>query len=115
MLVLADALALLNDHWAKVLGLALGFLPVWWGIYQARRQWRAHEFMSRFSVSLNILRQDPDGPVLWIPAAGEYDVEEIFHRNRTAVKIVLRTSQSNRSSPLPLPGWSGAMIWQGTR
>ena len=33
----------------------------------------------------------------------------------TAVGIVLRTSQSNRSSPLPLPGWRGAMIWQGTR
>jgi hypothetical protein len=93
-LVLADALTLLSDHWAKALGLVIGFIPVLWGIYQARRQWRTHEFMSRFSVSLNILRQDPEGSVLWIPAAAEYDVEEVFHRNRTAVKIIRKAARA---------------------
>ena len=50
--------------------------------------------MSRFSVSLNVLRPDHDGTVLWIPAAGEYDVEEVFHRNRTATKIVRKAASA---------------------
>jgi hypothetical protein len=90
--MLENALASLKEHWAKLFAVALGFLPVLWGIYQARRQWRTRQFMSRFSVSLNILRADPDGMVLWIPAAAEYDVEEVFHRNRTAVRIVRRAA-----------------------
>jgi hypothetical protein len=50
--------------------------------------------MRRFSVSLNVLRQDHGGTVLWIPAAGEFDLEEVFHRNRTAVKIVRRAASA---------------------
>jgi hypothetical protein len=84
----ADALALLQEHWPKLVGLIVGFIPVLWGIYRARRLWRTRDFMNRFSISLNILRQDEEGSVLWIPAAGEYDVEEVFHRNRTGSKIV---------------------------
>ena len=94
MLLLENTLALLKEHWPKLVGLALGFIPVLWGIYRARRQWRAREFMSRFSVSLNVLRPDHDGTVLWIPAAGEYDVEEVFHRNRTATKIVRKAASA---------------------
>jgi hypothetical protein len=90
--VLESALALVKEHGAKLVGLALGFVPVLWGVYQARRQWRTRQFMSRFSVSLNILRRDPAGTVLWIPAAGEYDVEEVFHRNRTALRIVRKAA-----------------------
>jgi hypothetical protein len=90
--LLENTLAFLTEHWPKLLGLALGFLPVLWGIYRARRQWRAREFMSRFSVSLNVLRHEPGGTVLWIPAAGEYDVAEVFHRNRTAAQIVRKAA-----------------------
>jgi hypothetical protein len=92
--MLENALTLLNEHWSKLAGLALGFIPLLWGIYRARREWRKREFMSRFSVSLNILRPDHDGTVLWIPAAGEYDLEEVFHRNRTAVKIVRKAASA---------------------
>jgi hypothetical protein len=88
MLLLENALTFLKEHWPQLAGLSLGFIPVLWGIYRARREWRTRQFMSRFSVSLNILRDDQGGTVLWIPAAGEYDLEEVFHRNRTAVKIV---------------------------
>jgi hypothetical protein len=90
--MLDHVLALLKEHWPKLAGLALGFLPVLWGIYRARREWRKREFMSRFSVSLNVLRPDPGGPALWIPAAGEYELEEVFHRNRLAVKIVRKAA-----------------------
>jgi hypothetical protein len=94
MLLLEDALTLLKEHWPKLLGLALGFIPVLWGVYRARRQWRAREFISRFSVSLNVLRPEPDGTVLWIPAAEECDLEEVFHRNRTGVKIVRKAASA---------------------
>jgi len=92
--MLENALALLKEHWSKVFWLALGFIPVLWGIYQARREWRKREFMRRFSISLNILRSDPNGTMLWIPAAGEYDLEEVFHRNRTGVKIVRKAARA---------------------
>ena len=85
-------LTFLQEHWSKFAGVALGFVPVLWGIYRARREWRKREFMSRFSITLNILRPDADGAVLWIPAAGEFELEEVFHRNRTAVKIVRRAA-----------------------
>jgi hypothetical protein len=90
--MLEHVLALLEAHWPKLAGLALGFIPVLWGIYRARREWRKREFMSRFSVSLNVLRPDPQGTALWVPAAGEFDLEEVFHRNRLAVKIVRKAA-----------------------
>ena len=86
------ALTFLKDHWSKFIGLIVGFIPVLWGIYRARREWRKREFMSRFSISLNVLRQDAEGTTLWLPAAGEYDLEEVFHRNRMAVKIVRKAA-----------------------
>jgi hypothetical protein len=92
MLMLETALTFLKDHWSKFIGVIVGFIPVLWGIYRARREWRNRQFMSRFSISLNVLRPDPDGMTLWIPAAGEYDLEEIFHRNRMAVKIVRKAA-----------------------
>src|SRR5262249_61947628 len=92
MLMLETALTFLKDHWSKFIGVIVGFIPVLWGIYRARREWRNRQFMSRFSISLNVLRPDPDGMTLWIPAAGGYDLEEIFHRNRTAVKIVRKAA-----------------------
>ena len=84
--------ALFQEHWPKLAGVALTAVPVLWGVYQAWRQWRTREFMSRFSISLNILRDDNGRRVLWIPAAAELDLEEVFHRNRTAVRIVRRAA-----------------------
>jgi hypothetical protein len=90
--MLEHLLPLLKEHWPKLAGLALGFIPVLWGIYRARREWRKREFMSRFSISLNVLRPDHNGTALWIPAAGEYNLEEVFHRNRLAVRIVRKAA-----------------------
>jgi hypothetical protein len=84
--------ALLREHWPKIAGVAITAIPVAWGIFRAWRQWRTREFMSRFSVSLNILRQDNGRRVLWVPAAEEFELEEVFHRNRTAVRIVRRAA-----------------------
>jgi hypothetical protein len=92
--MLENALTLLQGHWSKLVGLTLGFIPVVWGIYRARREWRTREFMSRFSISLNVLRAEENGTMLWIPAAGEYDLEEVFHRNRVAVKIVRKAASA---------------------
>jgi hypothetical protein len=82
----------LKEHGLKALWVVPTLIPVLWGIYQARRQWKTREFMSRFSVSLNMLRPDPDGQVLWLPAAEEFQLEEVFHRNRTAVRIVRKAA-----------------------
>jgi hypothetical protein len=92
--LLDNALTFLNEHWSKLVWPALGLVPVLWGIYRARRQWQTREFTSRFSVSLNVLRPGPDGTVLWIPAAEECDLEEVFHRNRTGVKIVRKAASA---------------------
>jgi len=89
---LQTGLELLRDHWAKALWLVPTLIPVLWGIYQARRQWKTREFMSRFSISLNMLRQQGEGVMLWLPAAEELQLEDVFHRNRTAVRIVRKAA-----------------------
>ncbi len=89
---LQTCLELLREHWAKSLWLVPTLIPVLWGIYQARRQWKTREFMSRFSISLNMLRQQAEGAVLWLPAAEELQLEDVFHRNRTAVAIVRKAA-----------------------
>ena len=89
---LQTCLELLREHWAKSLLVAPTLIPVLWGIYQARRQWKTREFMSRFSISLNMLRQQGEDAVLWLPAAEELQLEDVFHRNRTAVAIVRKAA-----------------------
>jgi hypothetical protein len=89
---LQSGLDLVKDHWAKSLWLIPTAVPVLWGIYQARRQWKTREFMSRFSISLNMLRREGDHVVLWLPAAEEMQLEDVFHRNRTAVRIVRKAA-----------------------
>lgn len=89
---LRTCLEFLGEHWAKFLWLVPTVIPVLWGIYQARRQWKTREFMSRFSISLNMLRQQGDEAVLWLPAAEELQLEDVFHRNRTAVRIVRKAA-----------------------
>lgn len=90
--VLGSLLALVKEYWAQISFLLLTLIPILWGIYRARRQWRAREFMSRFSVSLNILRHEDGHDVLWIPAAAEYELEDVFHRNKTAMNIVRKAA-----------------------
>jgi hypothetical protein len=82
----------LKTHGSQVGWIVVPLVPLLWGIYQARRQWKTREFMSRFSISLNMLRPEGDGMVLWLPAAEEFQLEEVFHRNQTAVRIVRKAA-----------------------
>ncbi len=94
MQFLGTMLAFVKDYWWLISFLVLTLVPILWGIYRARRQWRTREFMSRFSISLNILRHDDGRPVLWIPAAAEFELDEVFHRNKTAMSIVLKAAHA---------------------
>ena len=69
MAALQACLDFFREHWARFIWLVPTMIPVLWGVYQARRQWKTREFMSRFSVSLNMLRREGEEMVLWLPAA----------------------------------------------
>lgn len=72
----------------------------WWAQRQAKRQWRAKEFMDRITISLNIFA----GGALKIRTVMERSIDEIF-LNRLAVQKVWSaaraTTPANPVMPIP--------------
>jgi len=91
----------LKEHWWELLASA-GALVFgwWWGRRQARRQWKAKEFLDRLNISLNTL---VDGTLL-IRTIFEGDLESVFHNDVAAGKVLAAAKKTTAADPiLPVP------------
>jgi hypothetical protein len=88
----------IGNYWLEG-SLTLGSLVAGWliGWWRARQQWQEKEFLTRLSISLNMIH---DGKLL-IRTLAEKSLEEVIHNPAAIAKLQQAIKQTTEDNPIP--------------